>query len=396
MKKNIILALSCLLFFGLWACSKTETEVTSVSYTAVKNTFGTKINLDKLDNYAAQPKPNYIIQDNTESNPISDKKATLGRVLFYDKNLSIDNTVSCGSCHKQTLAFSDDLQASKGVQGGITGRHSMRLINARFSQERRFFWDERANTLELQTTQPIKDHAEMGFSGQTNRPDFNTLLTKLAAIDYYKELFTFAYGDSKITEQRMQECLAQFIRSIQSFDSKYDIGRAQANNEAQPFANFTATENQGKQLFLAPPQLAPDGARVAGGAGCAGCHRPPEFDIDPNSRNNGIIGTINAQGADLSVTRSPTLRDLLKTNGTINGGMMHNGNFNQLIAVINHYNQIPAAAVNQNLDPRLRPNGNPQNLRLTQNEKDALVAFLQTLSGNTVYTDPKWSDPFAK
>ena len=394
MKKNTILAFSCLLFFGLWACSKTETQTDP--YTAVKAVFGTKINLDKLDNYAAQTKPSYITQDNTGSNPINDKKATLGRVLFYDKNLSIDNTVSCSSCHKQALAFSDDLQASKGVKGGTTGRHSMRLINARFAQERRFFWDERANTLELQTTQPIKDHAEMGFSGQTDRPTFEALLSKLAAIGYYKELFTFAYGDAQITEQRMQESLSQFIRSIQSFDSKFDAGRAQANNEAQPFPNFTATENQGKQLFLVPPQLAADGTRIGGGAGCAGCHRPPEFDIDPNSRNNGIIGTINAQGADQTVTRSPTLRDLVKTNGTTNGGMMHNGNFDQLIAVINHYNQIPTSAVNPNLDPRLRPNGNPQNLRLTQNEKDALLAFLQTLSGTAVYTDPKWSDPFAK
>ena len=108
--------------------------------------------------------PSYIIKSNVGSNLITDKGATLGRVLFYDKKLSSNNTISCASCHQQANAFSDVAVASQGVNG-TTGRHSMRLINNRFANEAKFFWDERAINLETQTTMPIKDHGEMGYSG---------------------------------------------------------------------------------------------------------------------------------------------------------------------------------------------------------------------------------------
>lgn len=377
----------------LASCQKKDsTTSTSVDQTVLTRVFGTNIQLSNLEDYSAQTRPAYINRDNTAGNTITNSKATLGRVLFYDKNLSIDNSISCASCHQQTVAFSDTRRASLGVEGGSTGRHSMRLINTRFAQESRFFWDERAATLELQTTQPIQDHAEMGFSGTNGRPNFSTLLRRLEGLDYYQNLFQFVYGDRTITEQRLQETMAQFIRSIQSFDSKYDAGRAAAPNDAAPFANFTAQENQGKQLFLAAPIFDANGVRTGGGAGCQGCHRAPEFDIDPNSRNNGVVAQIAAVGPDLTNTRSPSLRDLLKTNGTINGPMMHNGLFPTLESVIDHYNSIPNN--NNQLDPRLRPNGNPQRLNLTQAEKDALVAFLKTLSGTDVYTNRKWSNPF--
>ncbi len=268
----------------------------------------------------------------------------------------------------------------------------MRLINTRFAIEPKFFWDERAANLEAQTTQPVKDHAEMGFSGQSGRPEITALLTKLAAIDYYKELFQWVYGDKNVTEQRIQESLSHFIRSIQSFDSKYDAGRATVTNDGPPFTNFTPSENQGKNLFLQPPVFNAAGIRTGGGAGCAGCHAPPEFDIDPNSRNNGVIGKIGG-GTDLTVTRAPSLRDVVKANGSSNGPFMHIGVSNNLITVVNHYNQINLAG-NTNLDPRLRPNGNAQQLQLTDPEKTALVDFMRTLAGTNVYTDVKWSNPF--
>jgi cytochrome c peroxidase len=93
-------------------------------------------------------------------------------------------------------------------------------------------------------------------------------------------------------------------------------------------------------------------------------------------------------------TRSPTLRDLLNANGTLNSQAMHDGSLATLDAVINHYNAIPSVAGNTNVDLRLRPQGQFQKLLLTQNEKDALVAFMKTLTGTTVYTDKKWSNPF--
>ena len=385
-----ILSISLIVF--VLSCNKEGGD--TASYAAIKATFDTRIDPNNLANYSNQGKPGYIVKDNSAGNNITDAKATLGRVLFYDKQLSIDNTVACGSCHIQKFAFGDTAVASLGVQNGRTGRHSMRLINSRFSTEVKFFWDERAATLEQQTTQPIQDHAEMGFSGQNGRPNLAALLSKLSNLGYYKELFQFVYGDQNITELRMQECLSQFIRSIQSFDSKYDVGRAQVAQEQQGFPNFTQQENMGKNLFLMPPQFNPNGVRQAGGLGCAGCHAPPEFAIDPNSGNNGIIGVLNGAGIDITNTRAPSLRDLVGITGQPNGPMMHTGGIRTLQAAIGHYGQINLAPGNNRLDPRLRPNGFGQQLNLNQQEVDAVMAFMRTLTGTAVYTSEKWSDPF--
>ena len=396
-KKSAIILILIIVVIAFQFCSKSDavTPVTPADpYAAIKATFGTNIDPVNLANYASQGKPNYIVKENTGANPITNAKATLGRVLFYDKNLSIDNSISCGSCHKQQFAFSDTAIASKGVAGGLTGRHSMRLVNARFAVETKFFWDERAATLEIQTTKPIQDHAEMGFSGLSGRPGLSNLLTKLQGINYYNELFKFVYGDITVTEVRMQECLAQFVRSIQSFDSKYDAGRAVVANDGQPFPNFTAQENLGKQIFLAPPVFDPVGNRISGGAGCNGCHNAPEFDIDPNTRNNGIIGTIANSGIDITVTRAPSLRDVTNTAGMENGQLMHTGNLLTLQNAIGHYGTINLAPGNTNLDPRLRPNGFGQRLNFTGAEVNALIAFIKTLSGSNVYVDRKWSSPF--
>ncbi len=344
------------------------------------------LNLTAPLNYANQSKPAYITKDNTTSgDSITDAAATLGRVLFYDKRLSFDQTLSCSGCHQQAFGFSDPFFASQGVTG-MTSRHTMRLINPRFATEVHFFWDQRANTLEDQTTQPIQNAIEMGFSGTGGQPSLSDLLNRLAGIPEYRVLFTSAFGSvSAIDQFHLQQALAQFVRSIQSFDSKYDAGRTVVSSDAPPFPNFTASENNGKHLFLTPPG-------PQGGAGCAGCHRPPEFDIDPNSRNNGVTAAIGG-GTDLTNTRSPSLRDLVRSDGELNGPYMHNGAFDTLGQVIDHYNAIPAD--NSNLDPRLRtPTGGLQNLNLTQQQRNDIVAFLATLGGTNVYTDVRWSTPF--
>ena len=363
-------------------------------YANVKATFGSNIDLENLENYANQTIPSYITKDNSNGNTITDKESTLGRILFYDKNLSANNTISCSSCHIQAFAFGDNVQASVGING-TTSRHAMRLINSRFSVESKFFWDERAASLELQVTEPIQDHIEMGFSGANGDGNFETLIAKLQKIDYYKELFTFVYGNETISEQKIQTSLAQFIRSIQSFDSKYDTGRAQANNDEQPFLNFSDEENAGKELFLTPPQFNQNGNRIGGGIGCAGCHAAPEFDIDPNSKNNGVIRTLaSGNELDLLNTRSPTLRDVVKSDGELNGQMMHAGNFGLLSSVLEHYNNIIINPQNNNLDPRLMPNGFGQKLNLTIRELNAITAFMKTLSGTDVYVNKKWGNPF--
>ena len=342
------------------------------------------VDLAALPSYAHQGKPWYINHDNTpDENPITDMGATLGRILFYDKRLSRNNTIACASCHQQAHGFGDAAIASSGVAGKTT-RHAMRVTNIKFGSEPNYFWDERVTFLENQITEPITTASEMGFSGIGGDPPFTDLIAKLSATYEYPILFQLAFGFSRIDENAIQDAVAQFLRSIQSFDSKYDAGRA-FFADSQPFPNFTASENNGKQLFIASP--------TNGGAGCAACHRPPIFDIDPGSGNNGVI--INIDGAiDLTNTRAPNLRNLARADGRLNGPFMHNGAFTTIAQVIDHYNAIPGD--NPNLDPRLRrPGGAVQTLNLTAQQRLDLEAFLLTLGGDALYTDAKWANPFS-
>src|SRR3954470_14152013 len=263
---------------------------------AISNLFADSgvLDLTALANYENQQRPAYITRNNTPANnPITDAAATLGRVLFYDERLSRTRTVSCSSCHQQAHAFGDEARISKGV-AGMTTRHAPRLINVRFASEFHFFWDERAPNLETLATQPIQSSVEMGFSGMNGDPSFADLIVSLSGIPEYRTLFTLAFGSPTIDETRLQRALAQFLRSIQSFDSKYDIGRA-TTPDGQPFPNFTGDENLGKQIFT---------------GFCAVCHRFPEFDINPGSLNNGVTSPDGGPG-DFNVTRSPSLRDMI-------------------------------------------------------------------------------------
>ena len=344
------------------------------------------IDLAALPNYARQTKPSYIFGDNTpaatgpnpQPNPITNTGATLGRLLFYDKRLSRNDTVSCSSCHQQDHAFGDPAMASTGV-AGMTPRHAMRLVNDRFA-EPRFFWDNRAPTLENLASQPLRSALEMGFSGTNGDPNFSDLLAKMSALPEYQTLFNAAFGSPGIDETRIQRAIAQFIRSIQSFDSKFDDGLA-LGATGQSFANFTDSEKRGRQLFTNPSPS---------GANCLFCHGDPTFSNSNSTGNDGVIATI-AGGTDLTIISSPTLRDLVGPSGQLNAPLMHNGSFTSIAQVIEHYNTVPD---NPNLSFFLKQNGAPQRLNLTAQQKLDLEAFLRTLSGKAIYTDPKWSNPF--
>lgn len=319
---------------------------------------------------------------------ITNTGATLGRLLFYDKRLSRNNTVSCSSCHQQAYAFGDPAVVGTGVSGATT-RHPMRLVNASSIQESfvgggALFWDRRTRTLETTVTQPIRNAIEMGFSGTNGDPDFAELIARLSTLPEYQLLFSVAFRSAVIDETGIQSALSQFLRSISSLDSKYDAGAA-TTLVSLPFSNFTDSENRGKQLFLNP-------AGPAGGAGCAFCHQVSGFQ-NSSRGNNGVIAAIGG-GTDLSVTTSPTLRDLVNPSGQLNGPMMHNGAFTSIAQVIDHYAAVPG---NPNLDERLGGNGTNtggQTLNLTAQQRLDLKAFLLTLTGKAVYTDPKWSNPF--
>src|SRR4051812_14498016 len=248
------------------------------------------IDLAALPNYARQIKPSYIFTDNTpgpagpnsQPNPITNTGATLGRLLFYDKRLSRNDTVSCSSCHHQDHAFGDPAISSTALPG-MTPRHAMRLVNARFA-EPRFFWDDRAPTLENQASQPLRSALEMGFSGSNGDPTFSDLLAKMSALPEYQMLFNAAFGSPGIDETRIQRAIAQFIRSIQSFDSKFDEGLALGAAGQSSFANFTDSEKRGRQLFT--------NSSAGGGANCIFCHSDPTFSNSNSTGNNGVTANI--------------------------------------------------------------------------------------------------------
>jgi cytochrome c peroxidase len=351
---------------------------------AVASTTDTALKLPENNfNYAAPTLPaNFLTQpilgqDNMPgTNVTTDLGAMLGRVLFYDKRLSTNQTVSCSSCHQREHGFSDPRQFSVGFDGGLTGRNSMGLSNARWYQRKHFFWDERADTLEDQVLMPIQNSVEMGMTLQA-------LTNRLGAEAYYTNLFARTYGTTNVTSERISKALAQFVRSIVSTRSKYDIGVT--NN----FANFTAEENLGRQIFLGQ----------VGNATCAACHGSDNFVPGPAINNNGLefpivdkgLGAITGLSTDDGKFKVPSLRNIELT-----APYMHDGRFATLEQVVEFYNS--GVVDNPNLSPPMRnpPNqgGGVKRLNLTTAQKAALVAFLKTLTDTSLAADEKYSDPF--
>jgi cytochrome c peroxidase len=306
-------------------------------------------------------------------NPVTDHGATLGRVLFYDTRLSANNSVACGSCHVQEHSFTTPLRFSKGYEGKLLDRNAMSLVDLRYYPRGRYFWDERARSLEEQVLVPIQGKVEMG-------QDLGTLTETLTRDDKYPDLFRKAFGDRAVTRERIARALAQFLRSLVSYQSKYDECRALARSVRDDFPNFTAEENRGKSLFLRD---------------CASCHLPGGQDahfsterpfnngLDADYKNSdGGVGDITLNASHLGLFKSPSLRNVEFT-----APYMHDGRFATLEAVIDHYDR--GVKLHPNLDGRLR-----RRLNLNAAEKGALVAFLKTLSDRKFLTDPKFSDPF--
>ena len=345
------------------------------------------INLNAPDNYARPALPAHydarvLATRNTPAdNPITDKGATLGRVLFHDSRLSVNNTVSCATCHSQANGFQAITPVSKGFLGVAGTMHAMRLTNIAFYRGNAMFWDKRAPTLEAQATQPIQNSIEMGYDAANG--GMTALIAKMQALPYYPELFSAVYGDPAITPDRMARALAQYMRSMISTGSRWDAGYARVFNAALPdqglslpVPGFTAPENRGKDLFVRP--------RTEGGAGCAGCHRPPTFALDPDSKSNGL------DFGEARIFKSPSLKTIAQGRP-----MMHDGRFTTLEQVLAHYNlgikDGPA------LDQRLRNRqGGPATLNLPLSDLAALAAFLGTLDDPVLRADPRFSNPFRR
>jgi len=344
-------------------------------------------NIYSPDNYVAPTLPvhydaDVAAQDNTPRTPATtDRIATLGRVLFHDKALSVNDTVACATCHLQANGFSDPAQFSTGFGGGRTTAHAMRLGNVRYYRPGTMFWDKRAASVEEQAGGPIQSSVEMGFdSAHGGLP---ALETKLAQRAHYPELFKAAFGDSTITELRARTAIAQFERAMISASSRWDTAYAAVYNAtlpdkglSLPLAGFTAQEERGRVLFmLAPPD---------GGLGCAGCHRPPTFALGPASGSNGL------DAGETVVFKSPSLKSVSRARA-----FMHDGRFATLDQVVEHYNS--GVQLGPALDNRLiAGNGQPRRLNLSVADKAALVAFLLTLDDTALAADPRFADPFKR
>jgi cytochrome c peroxidase len=311
-------------------------------------------------------------------NPVTDHGATLGRVLFFDPLLSRNETVACASCHVPELGFSDDRALSLGFEDGETGRHSMGLSNARYGGNGRYFWDERAATLEEQVLMPIQDDVEMGMT-------LEELVARVGAAPDYAPLFVRAFGDDEVTEERISRALAQFVRSILSYTSPYDEGRAQVSDALAPFPNFTDVENEGKRLFLEP--------LARGGFACFACHTSEAF-AAPSATSNGLdlettdrgLGGANERAEDDGRFRVPSLRNI-----AVRPPYMHDGRLADLDEVLDHYSEVkahPALTVYNDADE------NVVHLDFTPDEHAALKAFLETLTDPDMLADPKYQDPF--
>ena len=329
---------------------------------------------------------------------IDDHIATLGRVLFYDTRLSRNNRVSCGTCHRQETGFTDNFVRSPGFEFLPAGRNTQAIVNT--GTQIGFFWDLREQLLDHMVLQPIANHIEMGIDEE------EYMIAKVKEADYYKPLFMNAFGTEEVTSHRMGIAMAQFVRSIISYRTKYDEGRSQVNTNLDPFPNFTEEENLGRQLFFTKFP-------------CSTCHGGPNLDgsltfaqnigLEEHYTDPGVIGMFDADTPLNGWFKTPSLRNIALT-----GPYMHDGRFRTLEEVVEFYNsgiqyhpQLSQTLRTHdngglfNLGPSIPPehqvviNGTmPLRMFMTEAEKNALIAFMRTLTDYELLHDPKFSDPF--
>jgi cytochrome c peroxidase len=332
----------------------------------------------KVANYSNPELPNHMAAIRQDVNAsVTDHGATLGRVLFYDTKMSLNNKVACASCHKQENAFADPVKFSKGFDGGLTLRNANSISN--LSAQKVFFWDAREDNLTRMVLQPVKNHIEMGMD------NFDALERKLTEVGYYDELFTNAFGDKKITRERMASALDQFLTSMVSGNAKFDKVE-QGTWGGVDLSSLSDQERRGHDIFF-------------GQAGCASCHNGfspfdqfetqswADIGLEVNYTDKGLGE--NQSGME-GMFKVPSLRNV-----TLSAPYMHDGRFATLEEVVTHYNENIQPS--SNLDWRLQGgDSQPRRLNLSQNQKQDLIAFLGTFTDNQFLTDPKFSDPFKK
>jgi cytochrome c peroxidase len=305
------------------------------------------------------PAPAY----NLALNPVTKEGFELGRKLFYDPLLSANNTISCGSCHIQTSAFTHHGHSlSHGIFDSIGTRNSPPIMNLAWNTS--FMWDGGIVDMDLQSIAPITNHLEMGET-------MANVLQKLRSSATYPALFKKAYGTNEITTSNFLKSISQFMVMCISSNSKYDsVSRGQN-------AVFTAAKQAGYVLVKQK---------------CTPCHQEPLF-TDNSFRNNGISTTrtndlgrylITQNDVDKYKFKVPSLRNLAYT-----APYMHDGRFFTLNAVLDHYRG--QVANTPNLDPLLQQNSQP-GIAISNDEKVKIIAFLNTLNDRNFLTDRSLSE----
>ena len=306
------------------------------------------------------PIPEYKLS----SNPVTKAGFELGRALFYEPRLSRNNTISCGSCHIQSSAFTQHgHDVSHGIDDRLGTRNSPPIMNLAWNKA--FMWGGGIFDLDLQPIAPITTHEEMD-------ENLENVLNKLRALPKYTGLFKSAFGTEEVNTARFMKALSQFMVMCISSNSKYDkVIRKEAG------VTFTAEEQEGYTLFKEK---------------CSSCHSEPLF-TDGSFRNNGLgISPINDKGLYVSTLletdkykfKVPSLRNLQFT-----APFMHDGRFLTLSGVLEHYNA--EVQDTPNLDPLLKKE-TKRGIALTDSDKLKLTAFLNTLNDTEFINNPLLSE----
>jgi len=304
------------------------------------------------------------------NNRTSNAGATLGRVLFYDKRLSITNTVACGSCHKQSLGFSAGERFSTGALGIPQSRNAMSLAHVRYNEFNQYFWDQRVLTLEKLALVPIEEPFELGNT-------LELLVPKLEATTFYPPLFEEAFGTPEITPKRISQALAQFLRSLLSYGAKSD----------EAFLVEFEGDIPDPSLVLTAQEMR--GLQVASESFCFSCHATEAF-LTTVAVNNGLDAQFTDPGQGNGRFHPPSLKNIRLT-----APYMHDGRFATIRDVIDFYSEDiqHSEHLHEFLRDPLLPN-EPRRFNLSEQDKDALEAFLDTLTDSDFLTDPRFSDPF--
>ncbi len=318
--------------------------------------------------YAISTPPGFVDMVIPADNPTTVEGIALGRQLFFDPILSLDSTISCGSCHRPELAFTDGMALSLGIRRRRGKRSAPSLLNIGFNYKE-MFWDGRSPSLEDQALHPLQDPLEMG-------EDLGLLEERLRSNINYQAGFQAAFPDQEITIENTAKALAQFQRTLISADSKYD--RVERGEE-----EFTTSEKRGWTIFFDAGY--PDVPM----AECNHCHMDPLF-TNLDFANNGLdssatlldfpdpgLGGITKNKYDNGKFRVPTLRNIMLTDP-----FMHDGRMRKIEEVLAHYNSGGAYA--ENVDPNVRT------LHLSDEDQADLLAFLHTLTDSTALTNPNF------